>query len=132
MQSAAAKRTGGNWPDITTQQGDLMGLIDTLGNIILPVEYDGLWPLKGDVLAVKDSLYGVITKEGKEIVPMIYESAEHLRNNRVAFYQQKKIRLVYDPEEKSHIRPKCTIMQDWRAMNSTMTRRTEQQPVIIQ
>lgn len=106
MQSAPAKRTGGNWPDITTQQGDLMGLIDTLGNIILPVEYDGLWPLKGDVLAVKDSLYGVITKEGKDIVPMIYESAEHLRNDRVAFYQQKKIRLVYDPEEKRSYSPK--------------------------
>lgn len=52
------------------------GMINYLGDLIIPVKYDGLWQFVENMAMLKlDNKYGFADRKGKVIVPVKYESA---------------------------------------------------------
>ncbi len=55
------------------------GLIDTLGNVVLPTEYELLWLLDGNWIIRKDGKYGLLSSSLSEIIPPTYSEMEYLK-----------------------------------------------------
>lgn len=54
----------------------LWGVLDTKGNEVVEVKYDGIWDFDGDTARfLKDGKVGYVDRSGKEITPNIYEFA---------------------------------------------------------
>ncbi len=69
------------------------GLIDTLGNIKIPVQYNSIEPL-GEILKVSRFLkYGLINYNNEEVLPKVYEKFEEKQlswnKKHVAFFKTK-------------------------------------------
>ena len=56
------------------------GLIDTIGNVVLPTEYNELSYIDGYWIVCKDYKYGLLSSSLSEIVPPTYSKMEHLKN----------------------------------------------------
>lgn len=54
--------------------GGKMGLIDTLGNIVLPIEFDQITFTKGDYYVAKEGKYGMYDDSFKLRIPIIYDN----------------------------------------------------------
>lgn len=50
------------------------GLIDSLGNIVIPIEYDGIFPLYENLLVLKNKKWGIINYKHEELVPIAYDN----------------------------------------------------------
>jgi WG containing repeat len=60
------------------QFGDLkFGLIDSIGNIIIPVEYNDILPCYNNLLVQKENKWGVINYENKVLVALSYDRYEY-------------------------------------------------------
>lgn len=84
------------------------GLIDTLGNIALPIEYDEIYPLEKLFLVQKNKLWGVIDIEENIVVPLIYDDIKNLysdpkHNNCLYFLKDGKYMLNYYPKTQKSI-----------------------------
>ena len=55
------------------------GLIDTIGNVVLPTEYNELSVRDGYWTVCKDHKYGLLSSSLSETVPPIYSKLEHLK-----------------------------------------------------
>ena len=60
---------------------DKKGIIDTLGNVIVPMKYDEIEPFMDGVARVEifgdyPTHYGYIDKQGNEVLPVIYTDAD--------------------------------------------------------
>jgi hypothetical protein len=60
---------------------DKMGIMDTLGNVIVPMMYDEIEPFMDGVARVEifgdyPTHYGYIDEQGKEVLPVIYTDAD--------------------------------------------------------
>lgn len=71
------------------------GLIDSLGNLVIPMKYDALYPLNNNLLAQLNGKWGVIDKEQKEIIPMEYDSYVWESQELISFAKNGKIRKHY-------------------------------------
>ena len=56
------------------------GLIDTIGNVVLPTEYNELSYIDGYWIVCKDYKYGLLSSSLSEIIPPTYSKMEHLKN----------------------------------------------------
>lgn len=56
------------------------GLIDTIGNEVLPTEYNELSYIDGYWIVCKDYKYGLLSSSLSEIIPPTYSKMEHLKN----------------------------------------------------
>ncbi len=66
---------------IGVQKDSKVGFINTLGEVVIPIIYEGadnLWFYEGYAIVAKDGKYGVIDTTGKEVVPFIYD---YIRNS---------------------------------------------------
>jgi hypothetical protein len=72
------------------------GLIDSLGDVFLPVEYAGLIPLEDHILVVKDGVCGIMDKKKSFVLPMQYEAYRLQSENEVVFLNEGKIQAVYE------------------------------------
>ncbi|KAF5029099.1 WG containing repeat protein [anaerobic digester metagenome] len=72
-----------------------VGMIDSFGNIKIPMKYEALWPLKNNLLVQLNSKWGVIDKEQEEIIPMEYDSYVWESQELISFAKNGKIRKHY-------------------------------------
>lgn len=75
----------------TTKQPDIFyGLIDTFGNIKVPIEYEEILPIHENLLVKQNNKWGIITKQQKIIVPIDYDYAKNYysepENNRFLYF----------------------------------------------
>jgi len=73
-----------------------IGLIDSLGNLQIPMVYTSMIPLKKNLLVQKDSIWGVINVNEKQLVPLKYDEANWLNEDVVVFLNKKRFQLVYN------------------------------------
>ncbi|MEL6653311.1 MAG: WG repeat-containing protein, partial [Bacteroidota bacterium] len=79
------------------------GLIDSMGKLVIPIQYQEIWPL-GELLLVKrNDKWGVINRVNKIIVPLRYDEidnyyADGLSDN-IFFLKQGKFAAVFLPNE---------------------------------
>lgn len=70
--------------------GILYGLIDTFGNIKVPIEYEEILPIHDNLLVKQNNKWGIITKQQKIIVPIDYDYAKNYysepENNRFLYF----------------------------------------------
>ena len=57
------------------------GLIDSLGNVVIPMEYNAIFPLNNTLMVQKDTKWGMINYENKILVALSYDSYELNRNH---------------------------------------------------
>lgn len=67
--------------DRTTAAHAYKGLIDTLGNLILPFDYQEILPLGDSLLVQQNDKWGILDKQGNTALPIEYDI---MGNNRVA------------------------------------------------
>lgn len=61
---------------IEDTKGIKFGLIDSFGNMVLPLLYDEIFPCYGKLLVQKNSKWGIIDYKQKEIVPLKYDQCK--------------------------------------------------------
>jgi|GEM_PF-2018185 len=71
------------------------GLIDSLGNLVIPMKYDALYPLQNNLLAQLDGKWGVMDKAQQEIIPMEYDSYVWESQELISFAKNGKIKKHY-------------------------------------
>ena len=71
---------GSAFPDDDIFKDCYCGLIDTIGNVVLPTEYNELSYIDGYWIVCKDYKYGLLSSSLSEIVPPTYSKMEHLKN----------------------------------------------------
>ena len=72
---------------IVTDGGDLYGLADEEGKIVVPAEYDSIAHCEGSVYLVeKDGLFGFINRQGETVVECKYKNAMPFSEGRAAVY----------------------------------------------
>lgn len=71
---------GSAFPDDDIFKDCYCGLIDTIGNVVLPTEYNELSYIDGCWIVCKDYKYGLLSSSLSEIVPPTYSKMEHLKN----------------------------------------------------
>jgi len=52
------------------------GLIDSLGNVVIPIEYNAILPYNNNLLVQKDNKWGIINYKNKVLVAISYDSYE--------------------------------------------------------
>lgn len=81
----------------STNSGLKVGLIDSLGNIFLPIEYSYIEPLNDHFIVYKDGHGGVIDRQKKIVLPMEYDRHEYVGSMEdVAFYKGDQIKVMYN------------------------------------
>jgi len=71
------------------------GLIDSLGNLVIPMKFDALYPLKDNLLAQLNGKWGVMDKQQKEIIPLEYDSYVWESQELISFAKNGKIKKHY-------------------------------------
>jgi hypothetical protein len=85
----------------TKRSGDLVGLIDSLGNIVLPTVYTGIFPVNDDLLVTKNSKCGIINKKLEAILPVEYDHYDIPTETDIVFSLKDKVSCVYNiPQRK--------------------------------
>ncbi|MCD6066609.1 MAG: repeat-containing protein [Bacteroidetes bacterium] len=81
--------------DRTASFGRLKGLIDSLGNIRIPIEYEEIFPLRKNLLVKKKGKWGILDKRSKVLLPLEYDECEYVSENLVFFRKDGKIWKLY-------------------------------------
>lgn len=68
-----------------------VGLIDSFGQMKVPMTFEALWPIKNNLLVQLNGKWGVIDKEQKEIIPMEYDSYVWESQELISFVKNGKI-----------------------------------------
>ncbi len=72
----------------------LYGLIDTLGNIKVPIKYQEILPLKENLIVMQNSKWGIMDMNEKIIVPLKYTSYDNYysepENNKLIYFKDDK------------------------------------------
>lgn len=69
-----------------------VGLIDSFGNIKIPLKYDELWPLKNNLLVKLNGKWGVTDKEQKALIPLEYDSYNWESQELISFVKNGKVK----------------------------------------
>ena len=77
-----------------------VGLIDTLGTIVFPIEFDYIEAIGNDFLVKKNNLFGVLDKKKQPIVPIAYEAVSQTADA-VVFSNNNKKEKIYDFNKKT-------------------------------
>lgn len=72
------------------------GLIDSLGNIRVPMEYEEILPLANWLMVKKDNKWGIIDKNMNTILPLEYDECKNDAVGFWSFYKNEKVYEVYD------------------------------------
>lgn len=97
--------------DFIMQPGELTGLIDSLGNIRIPMLYEAILPLQGELLVKKKGRWGIIDKNEQVRVPLEYDEAQGYSTNKdIVFYRKGQPVIAYDTESKTIVQ---TTTYDW-------------------
>lgn len=72
-----------------------VGLIDSLGNMQIPMQYQNIYPLNNNLLVQKKDKWGIIDKEENEIIPIEYESYKYEGIDLISFSKNNKVRKHY-------------------------------------
>ncbi len=75
------------------------GLIDSLGDIQFPVEYDNIFPLGDNLLVTKDGKCGVMNYQQEELIKVKYDSFKWETADLVAFIKDGKVSRHYRIKE---------------------------------
>jgi hypothetical protein len=78
-----------------SQPGSVVGLIDSLGNIRVPVEYEEIYALKNNLLIKKEGKWGVIDKQVRSIIPPEYDGYNYESEDIICFTRGEKLVIVY-------------------------------------
>lgn len=62
------------------QKAGKKGLINGLGKIMIPFEYDGLTTAEGNCIAVKEGRFGLLSTRGHTIIPLAYDAIQGYKN----------------------------------------------------
>ena len=73
-----------------------LGLIDSLGNVQIPMVYTSIIPIKKNILAQKNSQWGIIDVFEKQLVSLKYDEAKWVNDEVVIFLNKKRFQLVYE------------------------------------
>lgn len=108
--------------------GEKWGYIDTKGNIAIQAIYDTVWPFSGDTAPAKlDGSWGVIGKDGKEILPFEYSKPSTFiegiiklmdSESRYCLFKDGKVLLACDYDEigkLSETEPRVAIVKQSHA-----------------
>lgn len=120
--------------------GDLYGIADRKGHIVVPLQYEGHLYLNalGQTVAYQDGKHGVIDHTGKIILPLVYNTifdTQKLDKTEETFYiaQRGKRWGLYDATGKEMVPPECGYLsipktgfkQGWVNCESADRTRTE-------
>lgn len=72
-----------------------VGLIDSMGNQVIPFVYQDLFPILPNLIARQNDLYGIITPQQKILLPIVYDFNQWLNDEVVAFGNNEKIERMY-------------------------------------
>lgn len=78
-----------------------VGLIDSFGNIKIPLQYEALWPVSNNLLVQLHGKWGVIDKEQNEIVPIEYDTYIWESQELISFAKDGKIKKHYRIDKSS-------------------------------
>jgi hypothetical protein len=78
-----------------SQPGSLVGLIDSLGDIRVPVEYEEIYFLKNNLLIKKKGKWGIIDKQVRNILPPEYDGYNFESEDIICFTRGEKLVIVY-------------------------------------
>src|SRR5574337_1136247 len=93
------------WGYFVVTKDDAQGLIDSLGNFIVPVEYRLIGPInEGLFWVIKDGKYGYFNIGGKMIVPAIYDKAGGFNDGLAWVMQGKQTRLINNKGDRKSTR----------------------------
>jgi WG containing repeat len=81
--------------DFTNRAGNLMGLIDSLGNLRINFSYQQIYPAGNNLLVMKNDKWGIIDKNENIIVPLQYEEVVYENEELLMLKQQSKITTLY-------------------------------------
>ncbi len=81
------------------------GLIDSLGTVQIPIEYNEILPLGDDLLVNKNEKWGIIDKKLNEVVPLQYDTYKNYyldndNNKYIYFYNKNQYTAVYNIKTK--------------------------------
>ena len=80
----------------TPKEPNTIGLIDSLGNMQIPMRYISFIPLKNNILVQKEGKWGIININDKQLVRLKYDEAKWLNDEVVVFLNNKRFQLVYN------------------------------------
>lgn len=87
-----AKRNDGS---VSGQHNDLQfGLIDSFGNVVIPIEYNAIVPCNNNLLVQKENKWGIINYENKVLVALTYDSYE-FDHDQQAIAPQEKVNVFF-------------------------------------
>lgn len=75
------------------------GLIDSLGNVVIPAIYDEILPAGENFVVCKDSLWGILDRKGQTVLNMKFTSIKHETNNIITFSLNNKIGAILDYQQ---------------------------------
>lgn len=78
----------------------IAGLIDSLGNLVLDIEYNSIYPVKNDkhhIFIGTDSGFGIITPFKDTIVPPVYDNYK-AETERIKFFKDGVVSVVYNKQ----------------------------------
>jgi hypothetical protein len=103
--------------DFVMQPGDVTGLIDSFGNVRIPIAYENILPLQGDLLVKKNGRWGIIDKNEKVRVPLEYDEAKGYPFDKdIVLYHNGKPVITYDTESRTAVTPQTYDWMDTEAM----------------
>lgn len=77
------KRAGKNIYTYRVQQGNLFGLYDSKGEMIIPVDYKSLFlPSEGLIAVLKEDKWGFINKRNDVVIPFLYDKGRAFHSGR--------------------------------------------------
>ncbi len=87
------------------QKDILYGLIDTLGNVKIPIQYEEILPLNKNLIVKQHGKWGIMDKNQKMIVPIQYDEFNNYysepKNNKIIYFVNKdKYVAIYKVKEK--------------------------------
>ncbi len=103
--------------DFIMLPGELAGLIDSFGNVRIPMQYENILPLQGDLLAKKNGRWGIIDKNEQVLVPLEYDEGRgYAYAKDIVFYRNGKPVTTYDTESRTTIKPHTYDWMDTEAI----------------
>ena len=89
------------------KKGNLVGVVNHKGKVIIPIEYNSLAPQDNNYYVVKGNKSGVISLEGKVLIPIeyecnmyFYEPAIYVTQNGLIGVYSNKYQLIAEPQYK--------------------------------
>lgn len=84
-------------PGFTYYHIGKVGLIDSLGNFFLPIEYDNIIPAGNKIVTAKDGISVLMDRNKKNVAGEQYNNCDESYQDDFIFYKEGKICAIYKP-----------------------------------